>query len=125
MARKSRFGFKNLEVYQAAVDHYRWARATVARMKGVPLKVTSQILGAPLSTISNIAEANGREKMPGETVQHYRYALGSTFESASHLDVLADMGVIDDAEYNDRERHLDRLAALIGGMIRRHEKRRA
>jgi four helix bundle protein len=118
-----RFGFKRLDVYQAAVEHFGWVAEVVARMERVPFKVTGQLTGASLSILSNIGEANGREGRPGEAEQHYRYALGSTFEAAAHLDALAAMGVIADEEYVDREARLGDLAAMLSGMIRRHKRR--
>lgn len=123
MAKVYRFGFKKLDVYRAAVEHFAWTAGVVGRMGRAPFKVTDQFMGASLSAVSNVAEANGREKRPGEAEQHYRYAQGSTFEAAAHLDALSALGVIDDAEYNEREQRLNGLASMLSGMIRRHQNR--
>ncbi len=125
MAKTYRFGFKRLEVYQAAVDHFAWTVAVVRREPRLPYKVSAQVLGSSLSVLSNIGEATGREKQPGEAEQHVRYAQGSTAECASHLDALAALDLIDDDEYNAREAHLARIAAMLQGLHRRYRGRRS
>ena len=124
MTKKYRFGFKRLEVYQAAVEHFAWTAGVVGREPRLPYKVSAQVLGASLSILSNIGEATGRHKQPGEAEQHVRYAQGSTSECASHLDALAALHLIDDDEYNARETHLARIAAMLHGLTRRYRARR-
>lgn len=111
MAKTYRFNFKRLDVYRAAVEHFGWVVEVVGGMPRAPFSLTNQFLGAPLSIMANIGEADGREKKPGETEQHYRYAQGSTYESAAYLDALSEMRAIDDAEYNLREENLARIEA--------------
>lgn len=124
MAKKYRFRFKQMDVYQAAVQHFTWCVTAVGRMPRGPYVVTNQVLGASLSIMGNVGEANGRDKQPGEVEQHYRYAQGSTFESATHLDALAAMDVIDDDEYNRQEEMLARVAAMLAKLIQRQQKAR-
>lgn len=125
MAKEYRFNFKNLDVYQAAVDHFSWTVDVVAEMPRAPFAVTSQLLKAALSVMANIGEANGRDKKPGETEQHYRYALGSAHECAAFLDALAAFGTISDSEYNQREEHLARIASMLVPLMQRHADRRS
>jgi four helix bundle protein len=84
----------------------------------------NQVVGASLSIMGNVAEANGREKEPGEVEQHCRYAQGSTFESAGYLDALSALEVIDDDEYNVQEEHLARIAAMLTRLMQSHRRRR-
>jgi four helix bundle protein len=119
-----RFNFKNLNVYREAVDHFGWTVRVTVGARGVPFVIRDQVLSAALSIVANIAEANGRDRRAGEAEQHYRYALGSTYESAAFLDALLAMGVVDPAECRRREDNLDRIAGMISGLVARlHERR--
>ncbi len=82
-----------------------------------PFKVTNQAVGAALSIMGNIGEANGRDERPGEAQQHYRYALGSTFEAATHIDAFAALSVIDAAEHEAAESRLSRIAPMLRSLI--------
>jgi four helix bundle protein len=125
MAREYRFNFKRLDAYQAAVEHFRWTVEAVADFRAVPFVVRDQILDAALSIAANIAEANGRTRMAGEAEQHYRYAQGSTYETAAYLDALAALGVLDDHQYNVREANLARIAAMLDRLTRKQAARRS
>jgi four helix bundle protein len=125
MAKRYRFRFKEMDVYQAAVEHFVWTVQAVARLPRGPFVIPNQVVGASLSIVGNVAEAKGREKKPGEVEQHYRYAQGSTFESASYLDVLSALETITDDEYNDREDHLARIASMLTRLMQNEQKKRA
>lgn len=124
MAKVYRFGFKRLDVYQVAVEHFEWTCDIVARSSKVPFKVVNQSVGASMSVMGNIGEAHGRETKPGETEQHYRYAQGSTFESATHLDAFSALKLIDDDEYNAEEERLARIAMMLTRLIQKQRRRR-
>jgi four helix bundle protein len=124
MAKRYRFRFKEMDVYQAAVDHFVWTVQVVRRLPRGPFVIPNQFIGASLSIMGNVAEAKGREKQPGEVEQHYRYAQGSTFESASHLDVLSALDAITDDEYNAREDHLARIASMLTRLMQNERRRR-
>lgn len=124
MAKRYRFRFKRLDVYQAAVEHFVWTVQVVQRMPNGPYVVTNQFLGASLSIMGNIGEADGREKKPGEVAQHYRYAQGSTFESATHLDAMSAMKVISDDEYNGEEERLARIGSMLTRLSQRSRRER-
>ena len=124
MSKTYRFPFKQLDVYQASVDHFCWCAATLTRIRHVPFVIRDQILGAALSVPANIGEANGRWKKPGEVEQHYRYAQGSTYESAAFLDILSSMHAIDDETYNSREDNLARIAQMLTSLMNRSARHR-
>ena len=123
MARDYQFGFKRLDVYRAAVEHFEWTCEVVTRMPKGPFRVTDQAVGASLSVMGNIGEAHGRESRAGEIEQHYRYAQGSTFECATHLDALSALGVISDEEYNAAEARLARIAMMLTRLIQKQRRR--
>lgn len=125
MGRAYRFEFKRLDVYQVAVEHFRWTCDVVRRLPRGPFKVTDQAIGASLSVMGNIGEANGRDRKPGEVEQHYRYAQGSTIESATHLDAFSGLGVIPEEEYNVAEERLARIGMMLTRLIHKQRRRRA
>lgn len=126
MSQECRFAFKQLDVYAAAVEHFRWCVTTIAGMSHPPFMVTDRVLRASLSTMASIGEASGRWKRPGESEQHYRYAQASTYESAAFLDVLASMGAVDDDHvYNAREQHLARMAKMLTPLMHGSARRRS
>jgi four helix bundle protein len=124
MAKQYRFRFKSLDVYQAAVAHFLWTVEVLRRLPKGPFVVPNQITGASLSIVGNIGEANGRDKQPGEIEQHYRYAQGSAFEAATHLEALSALGVITDDEYNAQELHLARISAMLTRLMQRERSQR-
>jgi four helix bundle protein len=124
MAKRYRFRFKSLDVYQAAVQHFAWTVQVLSRLPRGPFAIPNQAIRASLSIVGNVAEANGRGKEAGEVEQHYRYAQGSTFEAASHLDVLAALGALTDEEYNAEEDHLARIAAMLSRLMQIQRDRR-
>jgi len=125
VAKIYRFNFKNLDVYQAGIEHFAWTVNIIAMLPDVPFALRNQILGAALSTPANVAEANGRDARAGESEQHYRYAQGSVYECAAYLDALAAMNAIDDAEYNLREERLARTASMLHRLAQKHSRRRS
>ena len=124
MAKRYRFRFKRLDVYQLAVDHFVWTMKVVQRMPNGPYAVTNQFLGASLSIMGNVGEANGRGAKAGEVAQHYRYAQGSTFESATHVDAMSAMDVISDDEYNEAEDRLARIGSMLTRLGQRARRER-
>ena len=124
MAKRYRFSFKRLDVYRAAVEHFDWTCAVLARSPKVPFKVNNQSVGASLSIMGNIGEAHGRETKVGEIEQHYRYAQGSTFESATHLDAFSALKLITDDEYNAEEERLARIAMMLTRLIQKQRRRK-
>jgi four helix bundle protein len=125
MARAYRFNFKHLDVYRAAIEHFAWTASIVARLAGAPFALRNQVIGAALSIPANVAEANGRDRKPGESEQHYRYAQGSTYECAAYLDALLAMNAIDPAEHALREENLARIASMLDRLARKQAHRRS
>lgn len=124
MARIRKFDFKNLDVYDAAVDFFSWAADVTGRIPWRYRRVADQFIGAAASILGNLGESGGRRLMPAESSQHYRYAQGSTHECAAYLDALACMGTIDDDAYNHREDQLARIGSMITRLIDRQERLR-
>ncbi len=119
MAANSLFPYKDMDVYKAAREHFGWCIGVVRSRRQIPAVVRDQLLRASLSVPANIGEANGRWKRPGEVEQHYRYAQGSTYESAALLDALVDLTAIDDEEYRAGEERLERIARMLTGLMNR------
>ena len=123
MAKTYRFAFKNLDVYRLAVEHFDWTCQVLDRIPNAPFKLSNQAIGASLSIMGNLGEANGRDVQPKEVVQSYRYAQGETFESATHLDAFSSLGAISDDEYNAEEERLARIAAMVAKLMERQRRK--
>lgn len=123
MARTCRFSFKQLDVYEEALDHFRWTIAVVRRLPARYARISDQAVGASLSTIGNLGEASGRRLKPREASQHYRYAQGSTDESAAYLDALYSVAGLHYETYDRREEQLARIAARLTRMIELQNRR--
>ena len=113
--RGGRFDFKRMDVYRAALRHYAWTVDVTGRLGWRHRRLADQMLGAALSIPGNIAEAAGRRGRPLDVRKFYRYAQGSTHESAAYLDALRAIGAIDDDTHAEREAAL----ADIGSMLTR------
>jgi len=124
MARITRFDFKKLDAYEAALDFFGWAVQVTGRISWRYRSVGDQFIRAAASILGNLGESGGRRRMPAESSQHYRYAQGSTHECAAYLDALVLMGTIDDDAYNDREAQLARIGSMITRLIDHQERRR-
>jgi four helix bundle protein len=118
----TRFGFKRLDVYQAALAFWQWALRVATRIPRNRFFVTDQFLRAALSISLNIAEGAGN-KTPAEAANHCRHASGSTTECAALLDSLLAMKVISEKEYDEQEERLARIAAMLTGLMQRHQRR--
>ena len=124
MEKEIRFAFKRLDVYAAGVEHFQWVCEVVRRLPRGHYKVIDQAESASLSIMWNIGEAHGRSARAGEIEQHYRYALGSTFESATHLDALFALGVMSVVEYNAAENRLSRISMMLTRLMQKQQKRK-
>lgn len=124
MPRESRFEFKRLDVFDAAVDFFAWVVEVTATVPWRYRRVSDQLVGAAVSILGNLGESGGRRLMPGEASQHYRYAQGSTHECAAYLDALLCLERIDRTVYQEREHQLARIGSMLTNLIRRQESLR-
>ncbi len=124
MSRSSRFDFKRLDVYEAALDFFTWAAEVSGGISWRHRAVGDQLIKAANSILGNLGEASGRRSMPKESRQHYRYALGSDHECAAYLDALLALGVIDEEARDEREDQLARIGSMISRLMAHQSRKR-
>jgi four helix bundle protein len=83
------FDHERLEVYQAAIEFIAWVGELLEsnELRGCGLSVLKQLDSASTSIALNIAEGNGKRSQ-ADRARFLDISRGSSFESASCLDVL-------------------------------------
>lgn len=107
--------FQKLDVYQRAIQFLVVALEVVARLPKGHAALAAQLRESAQSTVANIAEGAGR-RTRADAGHHYFMARGSAMESASHLDVMVAMGVVDDARYRRGIELLESVVAMLTKM---------
>jgi four helix bundle protein len=107
--------FQKLDVYQRAIQFLSLALEITARLPKGNAELAAQLRTSARSTVANIAEGAGR-RTRADAGHHYFMARGSAMESASHLDVMKAMTVVDDERYRSGIELLERVVAMLTKM---------
>ena len=111
--------FGNLVVWQKA---NRLSVATAEAVEGIRGNAGSilrrQLLRAIFSIQANIAEGSSK-RSDREFAQYVRIALGSSTESANHLILVRDLGLIDAAYFTSLSSKLDEIGRMLSGLEKR------
>jgi four helix bundle protein len=111
--------FRNLVVWQKAnklsvttaeaVDGFRGNAGSILR---------GQLLRSIFSIQANIAEGSSK-RSDREFARYIRIALGSSTESANHLILVRDLGLIDDECFTSLNSKLDEIGRMLSGLEKR------
>ena len=101
--------FQKLDVYQRAIEFLALALEIISKLPKGHGRLAAQLLESAQSTVSNIAEGAGR-RTRADAGHHYLMARGSAMESASHLDVMKVMAIVDADRYR---RGIELLEAVV------------
>jgi four helix bundle protein len=111
--------FRNLVVWQKA---NRLSVATAEAIESVRGNAGSilrgQLLRSTFSIQSNIAEGSSK-RSDREFARYVRIALGSSTESANHLILMHDLGLLDDSSFTDLNKRLDEVGKMLSGLEKR------
>jgi four helix bundle protein len=88
------FSFKNLKVWQKAMDFAEVCLDITEQMKG-HYRLKEQLEGAAASVPQNISEGDGRVSVK-ENIQYLYFSRGSLNESITVLNLLHRKGIIND-----------------------------
>ncbi len=77
-----------------------------------------QLLRSTFSIQSNIAEGSSK-RSDREFARYVRIALGSSTESANHLILARDLGLIDHACFSSLNSNLDEVGKMLSGLEKR------
>jgi four helix bundle protein len=107
--------FQKLDVYQRVIQFLVVALKIVAELPKGHADLASQLRASAQSTVANIAEGAGR-RTRADAGGHYFIYRGSAMESASHLDVMTAMGVVDAQLYREGIELLEGVVAMLTKM---------
>jgi four helix bundle protein len=111
--------FKNLNVWQKAhqltLDTFHACEA----IKGSPATlVRDQLLRSVMSIASNIAEGSAKQS-DREFARFVRISLGSSTESENHLLLAGDLGLIDQAAFQDLNKQVEDVRKMLNGLVKK------
>jgi four helix bundle protein len=84
--------------------------------------LADQLTRAATSIVLNIAEGTGKYSGPDKR-RYFLSSLGSTTECAAIFDILQRLKLVDAAAHRSAKEMLDRIAAMLVKLAKRHEQR--
>jgi four helix bundle protein len=117
-----RFAFKELEVYQVALEYYGWVLGVASRVEKVDLPLADQLRRQAQSIVHNTAEGAGHWQA-GNKRKYYGIARASTFEAAAALDLLRIGEFITAEELDEQEGNLAVIGASLTRLCQRYDPR--
>ncbi len=107
---------ERLDVYHQAVTFASWAQDLT---ESLPPKTPAiaQLERASTSIPLNIAEGNAKSSYR-DRARYWQIALGSTFECAAVLDVLAARGLLSADHLAEGKETLERVTAMLLGLLK-------
>ena len=111
--------FKKLVVWQKANKLSVATAEVVESMKGNAGSILrGQLLRSTFSIQANIAEGSSK-RSDREFARYVRIALGSSTESANHLILVRDLGLINDPCFTSLNSQLDEVGKMLSGLEKR------
>jgi len=115
------FDHERLDVYQFALDFAVMANDIVESLPRGRGNLADQLARASTSIVLNIAEGSGKYSGPDKR-RYYLSAAGSTAECAAILDILMRFNLVEKTQHSLGKELLDRMAAMLVGLAKRHQK---
>lgn len=111
--------FRNLIVWQKANNLSVATAEAVEGMRGNAGSILrGQLLRSIFSIQANIAEGSSK-RSDREFARYVRIALGSSTESANHLILVRDLGLIDDSCFASLSSKLEEVGRMLSGLEKR------
>lgn len=111
--------FRNLVVWQKANALSVQTAEAAESIRGVAGSILrGQLLRSTFSIQANIAEGSSK-RSDREFARYVRIALGSSTESANHLILVRDLGLIDEACFTSLSSKLDEVGKMLSGLEKR------
>jgi four helix bundle protein len=115
------FDHENLDVYNVALDFLIEADSVLEHLPRGRGHLADQLTRASISIVLNIAEGTGKYSGPDKR-RYYLSALGSTTECAAIFDILHRLKLLDADAHRAAKQLLDRIAAMLVKLAKRHEQ---
>ncbi len=114
------FDFEKLEVYSKAKSYNKEVIRLISSLN-LDRNTQDQLRRASFSIMLNIAEGSGRFTNPDKR-KFYIIARGSAFECVAIFDFLKDLGMVNEASYQEYYSTLEEISKMLFAMIKRLER---
>jgi len=114
-----KFRFLKWKVYQDAKELFSLILKLVRKLpREFRFELGSQLIGAGLSVILNIAEGSGKST-DKELIRYFDIALGSLNEVLAACDVMKDNNLITEDEFQNVFKKVENISKQLGGFKKR------
>src|SRR4051812_10156653 len=112
--------FRNLRVWRKALKLSVATAEAVEKVSGGASAsiLRKQLLRATFSIQANIAEGSSK-RSDKEFARYLRIALGSSTESANHVILMHDLGLLDEGDFMSLDSKLDVVGKMLSGLEKR------
>lgn len=111
------FDFEKLEVYQLGKELNRAVLKFLFSGNGIDPYIKDQWKRSSMGTILNLAEGTGRVS-DADKKHFFTMARGSVFECVTLLQLVYDLGQIEEEQYTDFYNRYEKLSKMLLGMYR-------
>ena len=115
------FDFEQLIAYKKAKFFNKEVLFFIKNNRKIDCFLKDQLKRASISTVINIAEGSGRFTQPDKR-NFYIIARGSTYETASIIDILHDDNLIAEQQYTYFYLKLEEISKILLGLINSTKK---
>lgn len=116
------FDFEKLDVYQVVKEQNNKVLQFLKNNTEIDPLLADHWKQASLKSVLNLAEGTGR-KNTTEKKEFLTAARGNIFESATILQIIKDLGYIDETHYTDFYEGYEKASKMLLGMFRSYNKR--
>lgn len=108
---------ERLDVYRLSIQFLSLARKVIRKIPRGNADIVDQLRRASRSIPLLIAEGVGKST-PAHQARYFSDASGSTFECAACFDVLCEEDLIEEKEYDNGKKCLERIVCMLTKMFR-------
>jgi four helix bundle protein len=116
------FDFEKLDVYQVVKEQNNKILQFLKNKSGIDPLLVEHWKTASLKSVLNLAEGTGR-KTTTERKEFLAAARGNIFHCATILQIIKDLGEIDEATYMELYDGYEKASKMLLGMFRSYNKR--
>ncbi|MGQ9847367.1 MAG: four helix bundle protein [Bacteroidales bacterium] len=116
------FDFEKLDVYQVVKEQNNKVLTFLKNNSQIDQLLADRWKKASLDSVLNLAEGTGR-KNTSEKKDFLTAARGNIFESTTILQIIKDLGYIDETTYMEYYNGYEKASKMLLGMFRSYNKR--
>ncbi len=116
------FDFEKLDVYQVVKEQNNKVLLFLKKNTSIDPLLSEHWKRASLKSVLNLAEGTGR-KSTSEKKEFLTAARGNVFECTTILQIVKDLGYIDENDYNGYYEGYEKASKMLLGMFRSYNRR--